>query len=847
MNIKRVAKLLFFKLFLVLAVPAYAGTSDQLPVELVERLVSSGVWHDQLDEDNESSQRLISFWQGLQSKEVSDELTHNLSDLMFDFQDDYIVTAPSGEKKNLPSTNPMLVIVLRYAKEKSPESFNMISQIEQMWKKRYIDLVFDLVKMTSEQEVINIFLRFRDKIGQGEIEVCDLSPTKRQELSREIRQVYGVGILDKVQGSDRYKVTGLYNPSKRIFCVDFGRNIDETLITFIHEMVHAADPLQDIHLRKYKELFEPTLEILTRWSGDPNVAELIERDIMQSTFFEEDIEFLQQVLDDRDLRMRVLEEEFESIEEITPEDERVVREWIKAAIGLTIENEYRAYGFSMLVYAALREHLNFIVYDSIQYERFLHRFISGDRIFALDLSVNQDPFRGAKTAIFIAGHRPQMADSLESTLNRLEYYYLAELKDLLANQLNQKFSDAIQMYTDGQNDIDSILPRWARPGGFELPSNPHSILTARITTLAVSRLKNTLVHIYDYLAQANEPLLLQKLGILDLHDVTAQDLKLLGIHYRGETRFNQRSLPNGVSLPIEEELKHLNKNTDAYLRAEEEFLTQFEHLFEMYQYPFSVEFEDDENEKKIVRGENVAGNLIKLRLLKTLNWLKKTVTVWYPTIQTSNNYINKIRTGDYQLENEDIDPERARELERELLSGLDVADRSAEELTKLRLLHNELYILNAIATEGDWASILQEFRNEIHTIKSILESLNVRSDRSALSNSEQIRVALEGFKNQDSFENLKRRCGRQTRRDTKYWFGLDEDRFTLTNGNYSSTFPLMVICSNRKIYAVRQPGDYTGFMTTRTMESRRGESTPYSKIFFDSREIKLRPLSIYEK
>lgn len=186
--------------------------------------------------------------------------------------------------------------------------------------------------------------------------VIDLSPDERVRLQKAMPIHHGVGILAITQQKD-YRISGIYSEEEHCFAVDFGRPLEATLITFVHEMIHAADVRLDSYRERYKTLRPSVLALFNRWLNLSNESETLVQDIVGHFFFEMGLDETKNIHDSiRDTRIEKLksvvsDKTFGFINPST-DDLNLLHEWIRAAIGLSVANEYNAYGLSLVFYPA---------------------------------------------------------------------------------------------------------------------------------------------------------------------------------------------------------------------------------------------------------------------------------------------------------------------------------------------------------------------------------------------------------------------------------------------------------------------------------------------------------------
>lgn len=818
-------QLLAFSLTLV---PVCAqDLSNRLPVELVRRLVQKNLWHPSLDQNqSQLALEFQAFWSGLSTPDLMD--VSEVSDLLFQ-ETGMATVGQSGKEFHIPSSNPLKVETLRFAKGYfQGAQLAKVLSVEESWIERNTKLVLDIIKMSGIPELLSVAAPFEEKIKNKELRLYDLSPEKRQELMRLMNASHGTSLTEQ-EGGGRYRVTGVYHDERKIFAVDFGRSIDDTLISFVHEMVHAADPVVLAHQQKYKNLYPQVIDILVKYTGIAQAAELVDRELLRHLFFEDDLRLLERAAASAsEERLKKLDEKVRG-KKMETKDEEIVREWLKAGIGLTLENEYRAYGLSMVLYVALKERFHYILTESRQYREFLHQFIAGDHYFVINLSVNKNPFLGLRARPFIKqwsekdeeGQERKEIQAMVSLIDQLEYFYLQETKSFI-QKMNTTFSTAIKKY---QEDED-ILPNWARSGGFHHPSNPYNILSARLTTSWVLRFKHYLDGMLTFFKNKNIPLINQSVGILDLSDSSLDDLVLAGVFYENSPYQN-----------IPSDLKQaLSTESIDWVDREKYFTT--------YKFVPELVFSDLSADERgvITSGQSVTKNLLRLKLLRSLRMFEETFPVWHSTLAATQNFIKNLEKRNYD---EAITDQRAQELLQELRGGLKTASESVEEIRRLGVLLTELGHSYHLAHENQWRPISEAFYRKRQDVVLILDLMGIRS-HSLQSSKQNLQVIVDDLKNQ--LRPWVEKCDDESDSkggflfftegdpDPKLYFWRDTGPFKLKE---YAEFPLTLVCYQQNLYAVRQPGDYTNFMTTLIHKGR-----PISKIFMGSRFIQLEKMKV---
>lgn len=797
-------------LFLIIWVIPQLGwskdLSNQLPADFVRQLIRDQRWLPAFDDEtsNESIE-LGRFWGYLQDNTVKID---QVVDLLFGNE----MTKQNDLIKSLPELYPLKVMMLRYA-SLHPQQFNntpRVSRIIARWQTRYLyDLIFPVVDMSVIQELTSIKNAFVQKVKAGKISIVDLSPTERAILKSKVSKAHGVTIESKDESTGLYLVSGIYHAADGYFAVDFARHkIDETVITFVHEMIHAADPMLDKYRDQFKSLYPQAIAIIHRLIPDVNADQLISKHFLQQVFYERDLkQFRTIALKLQERRLRQLSQNIQ-LGSLTPEEQDTLKKWTRSIIGLTIENEYRAYGLSLQLLKAL-EKLLMTKVDMSHHQKFLQHFISGDDVFILRLAQSGNPFQYSKIHFLKSHYNQAMQLPLTQLFEIFEFIYLGELKSFMEN-LPFQFANTLNHKTQTISRTGAVLPSWAQKGGISLPTNPYQILTARLTTAWVIRFREYLGEILTRLSRSSVPLINLKSNILDVSDITQGELKLIGIQYKSSP---YQKIPKDA--------------VDEFLMSDlDKIPLEIKKHFQLVSY--SKDFVSLSAGNGIVDGKEVARNLIRLKLLKLVLWLEDHFALWQNTIIGTKVFLEKLRSELYYDAGE-LSPERVEQLREELINGLDASALAQDQVDQFEMLIDQLGHLYEIAESENWQSLAQVLFKKVKAVSAALSlTSGYERDESTADKLKSIQTNLE--------EQLKphvKECNAQRDNKKIFWprrgpFLVNEQRFYLT-----------MICYDQTLYAVRQPGDYDRSMTTRIFEG-----VPHSKIFNGSRRIKLFPLTI---
>ncbi len=789
--------------------------SNQLPVEIVRELVDRNLWKDDFDSPTtRNAQDLTNFLLALKNAHLSAE---QVSDQLFG-------NLPTGQLPSVlpqPTLYPVKYAILRHFIQ--TQSNDRLQQIYDSWRARYIETALSISALTGIEELRAIAERFRNKLKAGELKISDLSPAERARLNKVIHPEHGLSLTaQNPEQKGTYAVSGLFHAKTGYFALDFARPLEETLVTFIHEMIHAADPNLDTHRENYKKELPKAIAALSRWIGKEKTSDLMNFDFLELVYPEQHLDpILEAAQKLRQFKKDNLTKQFneQNIEKnndenaFKPSNEEIesLNQWIRSCIGLTVENEYRAYGFSIAAYSILRNRFRLLGADK-ERQYFVERLLSGDESLAIRLSFEHNPLPRLRNTTHVGDQETQK--KIFEALDFVELQYL-NITESFMKGLNNRFSQIIRdsdHFGKNQNSGKSALPGWAEPGNFDSPTNPYQILTARLTTAWTLRFRKAISGSLDEVQKLNEPLQTTRVGILDIHDISIGELRLLNIWYASNPN---ESVPRDLPDSFRADLSSISPS----IKKE----------FTLVEKPASL------GGSTPIKMTEVRTNLLKLRLLKTHTWLDENFPNFQVHIGGIRIFLEKLREK-ISVDNDDLTPERAKALEAELTEALKVASLTRDETQKLKLLMDEFVKAQQASEDIGLARLAESFDKRIRSTISIMESLGVVSDKSM----EDIRAALKQTENQlrSQFTTIAAKCAKETKKSDIPQFLFNAGPIHMSN----KSFPVSIVCHKGEIYVVRQPNNYATSMGTFIQDG-----APESRIFNGSRKIRLEPLKLKEK
>jgi hypothetical protein len=622
--------------------------------------------------------------------------------------------------------------------------------------------------------------------------------------------------------------------------VDLSRPLNDSIITLTHEIIHAADPHLISSRQRFSELERGTKEIIRKILGDIKQAEGLSDSLVNHVLYEAGYDtYINELSESRKRRINNLQEAVNESHtyRLTESESKLLGEYFSSLIELTVGNEYRAYGFSLLVYLELKNQLQLIP-PSRNRLKIIERFLSGDSVFVANLANVMNPFKDQRVRqLFAEKLDPRITELLRRVnrtdastrqdeqpkpltdeekdileqykrmtvaLNSLEIAYLNSL-DRFISQMRNRFQDPFQKFSDAPEN--SLIPYFARPGGMKSPMNPYQILTARFTTAWVLRFRVTLADTYSAIVRLNEPFAMTAIGLLDLHDISVGERQLLGLAYQNLKNRTQS---------LTEELRTPYESLPDALKSEFSFLTSF-----------SL----DLDKATVISEEDLQQRLLKLRLLKTSLWLDENTPVLRATVTSVGNFLELIQNGSY--DKEDISFERAQELKAELESALASTQLSRNEIERMIVLIQVVGHLVEWARNNQSTALSSDLDQKLQGLLRVFENLRIRNQNSEESYTSDLHSWIEQFDAQ--MKPHAKMCQEQMKHNPSrlLFYGISRP-FLI--GPYQ--FPLTSICYAGRLHLVRQPGDYYAGMTTIIQDGR-----PISRIMNDSPPVAIRPYS----
>lgn len=796
--------------------------SNRLPVGFVKSLTNKGLWMTNFEQENSAFNIDL----------------HNFINNLID------KAAPSPElfsqlvvKKE---TYPVKIEILRFF-ERQPDSClaqfqttkAIIQQTKELIFKKYFEMVLELVRMSGIVDFEPIMQEFRKRWTEKQIQIEDLTEDKRLEwaqasTTKNLHTYQTPELLEK--NGLRYVVSGVYSERLKILAIDLSQPVEESLVTISHEIIHAADP----ELQKAREEIRADYQVVSQLLKEKlksfnleDKADLFLSALMQDIFFEmgriDIVDFIREM---RDKRLQLIEKELEgsALKQLrtNPYLARLLRNIIK----VTVENEYKAYSFSLALYETLKSKFQMLA-PSQNRNRVLEQHFNHKHSLQTTLSFAMNPFSKESA---LSEFRPVVSTkeaemSIQALKAVFEAHYIEQTKKMMS-ETSVKYAAIYNILDRARSEAleEDSLPAWTRPGGFNSPTNPLQIVAAKISTAQVIRFKQNMDLFLKKMPELQEALLGMTAGMLDLHDISFGEMKLLGLQPK-EARA-ENVLPTIFKVYAQDSHR---KGMIEYLKRDltdtpPDFLPYFSEL----NWDPRIQSEQGQITQAIPQ-PTMMENLYRLRLLKVVHWLRTELPIGKENVISIKAILAKLFEGHY--DHEEITRERALELTKELESYLQAAEVSTDELKKIETYMTALSLVYFMATESKWQPVAAEFYQRLLQTRSAFENLGFNSRLSWQAITEDTRVSIANFK--ASVTEHFKSCAQSS----KFEFYSSNQLFQL--GPFQ--FPLTAMCVNYKLYIFRQPGDYNRAATTWAPYG-----VPETKIFMNTRPIRLEPFVSYK-
>ncbi|MEC9281328.1 MAG: hypothetical protein VX642_01350 [Bdellovibrionota bacterium] len=296
--------------------------------------------------------------------------------------------------------------LIQTAKRSSRSHKNSLNRVANMYSQFLNEVVFD----RTQKSKANTFFR-------------DFSPDMRSKISSDTEKHSGE-MLKMIDYFDYrvYAVNGVYSSSQKTMMVDLARPMTDTLVTIIHEVVHAISPEMREIDRNMPDQYKKAVSILTEKLLPSEEIKHWPSSVLDSINYGriqfEDLSFyVSALLQNKDRLIEKLDCEeklgvsstanqtkvkpkeaqsekstekiasasqtgssLSSCELLSEQDQIELRKLMNYMIRRNIDNEFQAYSLSIVTYQALKE--RWLIPPSKHYESLIEELLRGDSYFA---------------------------------------------------------------------------------------------------------------------------------------------------------------------------------------------------------------------------------------------------------------------------------------------------------------------------------------------------------------------------------------------------------------------------------------------------------------------------------
>lgn len=789
--------------------------SNKIPKAFTEKMLSEGTWIDAVEKAgspaNLEMQGLLSaFTSGMASNSIAaqvlrDDETYKLKIQLIH----YFETADARELVPYRLNN------------------NRLAEIKAHITQKYLSAIFTLIQSSTIRDYEPIMAELRSLYERRALTIVDLTPELRRQWNQEktqikVHQYENFGLEEKKDG--KYLINGLYIDAKKTLAFDLNRSKYENLVTIAHEMIHAADPELIQNKARLTSLYSQVIEKL-----QPHIprtdAEAFVKALIQDTFYEMgrfDIASSMQRLREEHIQKLKVNLEKQPLEILMKD--QVFKDFMRALIAITVENEYKAYTLSYALYQNLKN--DKIMPPLLSRNNFMQAQFKHEQSLPFTLSVAMNPF-AKNTHMGSIGSQgsPELIATINQIKSIFEINYLEQSKVMMAD-VGTKYAQLFEMIRRHNEMMsDDSVPAWTKPGNFDSPTNPFQILEAKVSTAWTLRFKLNLQSFLKKIVGLQESLLSMRAGLMDLHDVSFGELKLLGMQ--------PETIKDETGNWVENRGQYLPSTLEASCRADvlsqiqngsdsskvEEYMSYFREL------RWSPEVSSD---RTPVEQDAVMINLYRLNLLKAVRWLRLELPQSQENIAGIKTMLAKLHTGNYDTN--EITPERAKEMAEDLRTYLKAAAVSGDEFRNVEALMTAVSQMYYMALESKWQPVHEEFDRRMRGAKRFLDDIGYSSQLTYEQIVAKMNSDIVQFRQQVKSEF-------QACSSTNIDFYSRLNKMVL--GRFQ--FPVTGICYNRELYIFRQTCDYNRSASTSVPQGR-----PQSKIFIGGREIRLKPFETFK-
>ncbi len=781
--------------------------SNRLPVAFVTQMMSENIWQSEFETPGTPAQSDLSdFLRGLTDAQTS---TESLAEAMVKNETTYRIKIQLVRYFESAPAHELASYRLPTARLQ-----NLKKQILQ----KYVDMTFSLIRMSGLAEYNPVLTELRRQMASNELHIVDLKPDTRrlwneEKLKTRVHQYENFGLEEKRDG--QYLINGLYIRDKKTLALDLSRSVFENLVTFSHEIVHAADPELIARQEKLNQHFSKIVDKLAGLIPVENASPFI-RNLIQDTFLEMNrVDLLETLSKLRDVRVEKLKEQAQkdNLEGLVKDAD--FKGFMRNLIGVTVENEYKAYTMSLALYRVLSGKYH-ILPPSQSREKFIEAQFKHPHSLQFTLSVAMNPFtQGTYLESQHQAPSPQMVTLVNQLKSIFEIHYLEQSKVMISETSTayQNLFAIIQSKTP-TDDADRDMPVWTRPGKFDSLANPYQLIAAKVLSTAwVVRFKLQMSGFLSKMLGIQESLMGLRAGFIDLHDTNFGELRLIGIQPEQSTQAMPDFLPAKCRQDLDDQPT--------------EYLSYFQETRWTPQTDITVR-DASAPLRSVVSQQSVMTNLVRLNLLKAVRWLRLEMPQSQENFVSIKAFQAKLYEGQY--DKSEISPARAQELMTELASYVKAAEVTVDELNRIDSLMTVVSQMYYLAIENKWQPVAEEFYKRLISSKRFFENMGFSARFSMPQIETQMKQDIQNFHQQ--IRSRFQACSASDRMD--FYNGPEKFRLGIFQ------FPVTALCYNREIYLFRQTCDYNTSATTMVPNGR-----PESRIFIGGRAIRLDPFESF--
>lgn len=773
----------------------------------------------------------------------------------------------------------------------------------------YIEATLTAIDSSGLEAWTPITQQMRQRVSERSLNFEDLSPENRsawnQQGSTQYLHHYTQTDL-QAQSGGRYLINAVFSEAKQILAFDLTRPPEESLVSISHEIVHAADPQLASARRALSQALPQAAQILASLLEIPSnessasssassgssrtnpssqqLAEELLRRLLSDVFFEMRRVDVQRFLE---VNIQTLSQLAESSTRSIHADLRhletspVLQQLMRSLIQLTVENEYRAYTYSLALYHVLKDRRR-LLRPSMERQEFIRLHFQHPHSLIVSQTLAQNPLNqigslgDLEDQILAPTHpsRPQIQEinrarirTLNGMKTLLESHYLTQSRQMMEEiaERNRPLFEIIQRanssdngtaHTNAPNGSNGSEPEWTRPGSWESPTNPFLLLQAKVSTAAVFRFQQGLDNFTRSLRRVRESLLGLNAGFLGLQDATIAELRLLGLRPMDETPTQRdineiRDLANRsgatrgcVGSGATPTAQSAAEVIDRFFTDQDDLNPEIREMMAEFQWRPRTTAEFVEG----VPQSEVMGRLLRLRLLKTVRWLRAEFPVTRDLVNGVLILHSNLALG--RFNRAEISQSRAKELMQELTEYRERALMSEGQLRQLEFYFHVVIQAYALANELRWAPVVEELRVRIRQTQELISAFGEATNSKVRiptfgEISAQMKTDVENLRAQVAIAVNNSQRSSVGSCPANGAFDVITSPQCLNLGEFQ--FPLTLACMNGSVFVVRQPLDRVAAPIINALPRGNGSFEMRARVLGSPRPVLLEPFTTYRR